>query len=765
MPALTPHSAPSGVDAAAQIPLRLVAWGGGVGIELYDACRLGPLRISELVWTLPGIRFPVDLSGGVRGFRSRRGELSTLRVELSHRELETWLQTRLRSALGGLRSRPRVWPTPGGLGIGVVGAQGAVAFDVFWAPDLGAARWVVGNARGAGFPGPPIVEALRLMESSLGEAAQRRGRCFELPKTAQWLVQRVLPDVGVRTPATGRVVLSALESDDESSWWEAGATAPPALGSAAQRHLHLADLLRDADDALVLGRLEEARSRLLEASELAPRHPEVAAALASLDLEYGERRESALGILNEALPVTSFGLLGARLLASTGDLEGAELAVDRAAQSECYAPLAALIWHEAAALFATSALRLQALDSALAASAGCEPARRARFALRVELGDLVGARADAEHLEAQASGAEARHEAVMGAGRCLVEAGYAAEAGVYFERALRYCPDDEGGLLGLALALVATGRAERAGPLLRRAAASPEPRVAGRARLELARLLAEHARDLPQAIAQVRQISAESGHGLEARALEADFRARLGDLTGALQAYSKVKELADLGPGAETPSAIAALRLATRLCREELGDALAAERFLASAVRLAPRDETLLAAYRDAAREAARLKLPQRSESELLAPSAPLASVSTVSVAAPPAQARAEVERAVTEDTDNPELQEFIRRFGAMSPGEREATADELRQSYLSSPSAPGVFERLCHAFVETAQLVELHALLASAYEDADEGERPQLKEQLEHALELLASSAPDVADREIYAQQLAILRAPESAS
>ncbi len=152
------------------------------------------------------------------------------------------------------------------------------------------------------------------------------------------------------------------------------------------------------------------------------------------------------------------------------------------------------------------------------------PASRLRAgpaSARLRAGDVEGAIADAEHAEAGAIGAEARHEACRRAAREVLDQGYVTEAGRMFERALRYLPDDPAATAGLARAFLEAGKKDRALVLLERAIALGERR--GRpdsdALLDLARVLADEARDLPQAIARVRQVSAASERHVEARAL------------------------------------------------------------------------------------------------------------------------------------------------------------------------------------------------------------------------------------------------------
>jgi hypothetical protein len=87
----------------------------------------------------------------------------------------------------------------------------------------------------------------------------------------------------------------------------------------------------------------------------------------------------------------------------------------------------------------------------------------------------------------------------------------------------------------------------------------------------------------------------------EARALEAEFRARLGDVTGASLSYARLREILELGTTDEPKSAADWLRAAARFERDVTQDAVAAERHLAVALKIAPRDREVAEAYREAA--------------------------------------------------------------------------------------------------------------------------------------------------------------------
>ena len=98
------------------VGLRLAIGRDGVGIELAAPVVVGAITVTELTATLPGIRFPVDVSGGVPRFRHRRGELQTIQVEASARAVGRWAAPRLRGVVG--TRVPEVW-----IGVRTAGAS------------------------------------------------------------------------------------------------------------------------------------------------------------------------------------------------------------------------------------------------------------------------------------------------------------------------------------------------------------------------------------------------------------------------------------------------------------------------------------------------------------------------------------------------------------------------------------------------------------------------------------------------------------------
>jgi tetratricopeptide (TPR) repeat protein len=562
-----------------------------LGLELYESFELGPVRVEQFEVTLPNLRFPVDLSGGVRLFRHRRGRLERLLLSLDTNRLSTWLEQRLRGALGGLTRPVSVWRVPHGLGIGFVGIHGAVAFDVLWAPTEQDARLVVARARGADLEGPALGVALQVVDTAVGRFMTREGRLFALARAGAAVGRLVMPAIGARAPSSD-VRAGPVEGRGDVVQVELDASfPPPGLPSAVLSAVELADLARAADDQVARGNLESARAAYVSALERAPRHPEISRLVAEIDAHAAGRAEAALSMLSDAVDPSETGVIGATLLARVGDFDGARAALRATTRDEEYGPLGALLWCQLAGYETDAPGKLAALDEAVARAPGLPSAREQRFEARLLVGDVKGALADAEHLEACMVGSAARHDVTRACAERLLASGFQKEAGKLFERALRYVPDDPTATAGLARALIEVGRVERAVALLERAIATgdrrgePQPE----ALLDLAKILARGG-DLPQAIARLRQIASPSERLAEARALEGSFREKLGDLSGATVAYGRMREVIELSPPPDVKRAVDFLMDAARFEWEGRQDAALAERHLGVALRLAPRD-------------------------------------------------------------------------------------------------------------------------------------------------------------------------------
>jgi hypothetical protein len=122
--------------------------------------------------------------------------------------------------------------------------------------------------------------------------------------------------------------------------------------------------------------------------------------------------------------------------------------------------------------------------------------------------------------------------------------------------------------------------------------------------LDLARLLADDLKDLPQAIARVREVSASSERMVEARRLEALWRSRIGDLAGASLAYARMREGVELGARTDARTAVWLVEAAL-FERDARKEVTAAELHLGVALRLSPHDPMIASRYREVAAELA----------------------------------------------------------------------------------------------------------------------------------------------------------------
>lgn len=623
---------PEGSRAGAEpdegaLPLRLALTRGALGIELNRPERVGPLEVVEFALSLPGLRYPLDLSKGVKQFRNRRGQLQRLVLRASLVELGQWLRDRWTEVLGEPLLGVRLWKLPQasspdpldetarGLGVGLYSASRSLAFDLSWCPQEQAA-WVLERPRGLGLDVPALAVALRALDALSagefrgGEPWRRRGRVLELEDVPGAVARAVLPNFGCRVPDSGGLRASRLEVREgrvELSF--DSEHEPPELDREVLLALAAASQLRDADDFLARGEDERARGALLdllgEVGTLDERSGLRAAVetLAELDVVVPGRQEAALATLEEAGGAEAMGVLGAEVLAAAGHVERAREALARAGEEEPFPPLAAQLLCRAAQLADHTALRVACLDRAVARAPHLASARWLRFEDRVRRGDVEGALADAQHLEAAAATTGARHAVCLRAGRRLADAEHREPARRLLERALRYAPDDPAARAALGRLFAALGLKSRALSLLQAALQADAARgeVVDEAEhavllLDLGRLLGDGLDDLPQAIARLRQVSARSPHAVEARALEATYCERLGDVAGASRAYARLREAVELG-WASGERALEALTQGARF-EEQRNEMAMAERHLYAALSLAPSNETLRSEYR-----------------------------------------------------------------------------------------------------------------------------------------------------------------------
>jgi cellulose synthase operon protein C len=585
-----------------RVPLSLTADHGRLGLELTAPIEIGPLVIESLVLIFGNLRFPVDLSGGVPAFRHRRGQLQRVTLSIELGQLKRLLEPRLRSAVGELDRSLDLWVTDNGFGFGWIRQTTAITGELHWAPLGDDVRLVLANLRGVSSNNVVLAEALRALDSVLAGQFSRRGRIWMSPQVGRRLSRLVLPAAGARVPiATGLDFGRLLPDVDRVRTHLDAQLGELSLNPATVRALELAELVVSADDALVQGDLDLARQEYLRALEWAPRHKDLVLYVSELDLVAGGREHLALGFLNETIPAITAGALGAELLRITGDTAGAIEALDAATRSELYAPLRALLQMRKVDLVVDPRTRRDILDSAVAVAPTLSSVRWARFEARAAIGDVNGALEDAEYLETSASGSQKKHEVCVRCGNSLRQSGLLQQASKYFERALRLRPEGPVAAVGLARSFIDLGQTLRAISLLERAiqAGDSTTQPIAEAQMLLACLLAKEVNDLPQAIARVRQIPSSAQVATEARVWEARWRHALGDIVGASLAWSRMRELVEMG--SHSDDAAKWLVEASNFERDVRQDYNCAERHLAIALRVSPRDELINASYREVA--------------------------------------------------------------------------------------------------------------------------------------------------------------------
>ncbi|MET0794718.1 MAG: hypothetical protein ABW061_24580, partial [Polyangiaceae bacterium] len=163
-----------------RVPLRLTVTRGVLGIELYEPIEFGPLDVTRLALTLPNLKFPLDLSGGVPHFRHRRGELEHATLKSGLTRLARFFEQRAGDVLGTLVRPVALFARGQGVGVGMVGEGRALAFDLLWVPEERHVRFVVSDARGVGLAGAALGFALRALDGVFAGIGERRGRVITI---------------------------------------------------------------------------------------------------------------------------------------------------------------------------------------------------------------------------------------------------------------------------------------------------------------------------------------------------------------------------------------------------------------------------------------------------------------------------------------------------------------------------------------------------------------------------------------------------------
>ena len=399
---------PSRVDE--RLPLCLSANRGHLGLELCEPVELGPLVIENLVLAFENLRFPLDLSGGVPAFRHRRGQLQRISISVDLVRLKQWLEPRIRSVVGALDRPLNLWFTNTGIGFGWVRESSAIAGQVHWVPRGSDARLVIDGVRGIDSDQIIVAKAIHTLDAALSDKFSRRGRIWTSHQVGRKISRLLLPAGGARAPSADSVNFGLMMSPDVDrvrieldTSIEENPLAPSVV-----RALELAELVANADDALVRGDLSKAREEYVRALEQAPRHRELVLIIAEIDLLAGGREHAALGLVNETLPAISAGRIGAELLQLSGDRNGALEALDSTIRGEHYAPIRALLQMRKASLVSDVPSRVKSLDEAVAAAPTLTAVRWVRFEARAERGDVEGALADAQFIEISTGGSKSK---------------------------------------------------------------------------------------------------------------------------------------------------------------------------------------------------------------------------------------------------------------------------------------------------------------------------------------------------------------------
>ncbi len=306
-------------------------------------------------------------------------------------------------------------------------------------------------------------------------------------------------------------------------------------------------------------------------------------------------------------------------------------------------------------------------------------------------------------------------------------------------------PSDPRSSFGVAQSLAEAGKHDRAVVLLQLTLelASEDEGLLAEANLALARLLAEHAGDLPAAIARARRVTGLGRTAVDARAFEAVWRSRLGDVAGATLGFSRAAEViaacSDVLPG----RAAFWLKHAADFCVEQLGDDVAAERYLTQALRFLPKDPAIGQAYRTTA---ARLALVLQKRLAPMA-SAPVTSATASAVVTDTSETPtmavdvmpvADVESANVEDSAasaDPSLTD--------TEEVNEQRVDVLKSQLLASPTAVvQLVDELVTRLHALGRDEEAYALLRSQYDDASGPERNRIAQALRRVVTSLIETA-----------------------
>lgn len=567
------------------LPLRLGLSRGGLGVELNHPLQVGPVSVEQFEWSLPGLDYPLDLSGGVKQFLDRRGQFERAVVRLRPSELGRALSERAPTLLGEPATcRIRAFADEATIAVTLWSDSVVLVFELVLVSAV-ELRWVIHAARGHGLDRPPLEVAssfLREVTEPLAAPTTPHfdGRSLSCARLLDSLALEFMPGLGGRVPEVEGVQLTGLESDRGDlvlSLERHGE--PSSVSGLAVRLAGLADALLAGDRALLLGDREGARALYLEALEGSPTTPEILFELAQLDAMMGERNESARLLLERARERLAlrgetdglargddalYSALEAQLFERTGAEERAAELWRRAAEGEGDPVLSAFYLERAAELSSDPEERLELLRHALERAPQLKSPRWKRVTAILEKDDpspraLELARADVEQLHASAQGSEAKATVLERAAELFAARGHGQVAIAWLRQALVLEPDRTGTKIALGQRLLDAGEEARAVDLLRSVlrklepSRSPEGQVAfpdfaelDRVRVLLARGLSLGFEEHAEVVRLTAMVDSRSEYSLAARELEWMSALRL-DRSAQRRALCRFIEALELG--------------------------------------------------------------------------------------------------------------------------------------------------------------------------------------------------------------------------
>lgn len=589
------------------LPIRLSVAQGGLGIELSVPVQLPIVVVEELDVALIGVRYPVDLSKGVKQFRNRRSRLrkAVLRVDLqllaqgwAEALVELWdeeVKVRLRpvfeaetSETGSNEASAPANDTrrTAGISVTIYSETTQLAFDLVLASG-DAPRFIVDCPRLLGRQDASLSFALRAIDAGIsalstpGTGVRRKGRTLEINRLAEALTLAVLPALGCRLPEVSHQVVQKVGVIGGSLLLSLGLqTEPFSSGRRALMLSGLADFVLTGDECLAVGDPEGARRAYLAALEAAEGHVGILQELAELDLAYGHRGESALSFLKEIEArgierlrpesAARWALALSRALSSTARSDSAQEALHRAFELDTDAVVAASVGLSLSRSAGDLKQRRGILDLAVGRAPFFSTVRLARFEAALEGGDLETAHSDAERIESSETRSGARLEKCLQLGSAFARAGHLSSGRKWLQRAVRIGPDHPNTLLALAQSFQASDESLRAAELYQAALRmieqtlkrgtenrelpipSEEPtsgllKQRTEARLQLALLYLGMEGEEEQALALLSGVETRSHQGERARILEAEIHDRTGRIHSRDRAISRLLEAIELG--------------------------------------------------------------------------------------------------------------------------------------------------------------------------------------------------------------------------